>query len=72
MKFTPENAGQETEAIDEEVIAVVFPQNADLAVFISESPAVEEEAQFGGEGDSDGDDGREMEICGCLPAVAHD
>jgi len=34
---------------------VVFPEDADLAVSVAEREAVEEEAEFGGEGDGDDD-----------------
>ena len=37
---------QNTEAIDEQVVAVILPQNVDLRVLILESPAVQEEAQL--------------------------
>ena len=36
---------------------MVFPEDADLAVRVAERKAVQEEAEFGGEGDGD-DDGR--------------
>ncbi len=32
---------------------MVFPEDADLAVFVAEGPAVEEEGGFGGEGYGD-------------------
>jgi hypothetical protein len=34
---------------------VVFPENADLAVRVAEGEAVQEEAEFGCEGDGDDD-----------------
>lgn len=41
-QLTAANTGQKTKAVDEQVIPVVLPQNANLAVLIPERPAVHE------------------------------
>lgn len=58
--FGAENGTCQTWTVDEEVIPVVFPENADLAVCIAESEAVQEQAEFGCEGDGDYDGGCEL------------
>ena len=37
------DAGEDAEAVDHEVVAVILPQDADLGVLVSERPAVEEQ-----------------------------
>ena len=49
---------------------MVFPEDADLGVFVPEAPAVEEEAEFHGTCYTDCDCGWEMEIF-CAEGVAH-
>lgn len=53
---------QDTKAVDEEIVPVVLPQNADLAVLVTDRPAVQEQAELGREGDGDGDYGRQIEV----------
>ena len=60
-QFGAQDAGEDAEAVDEEVVAVVEPEDADLRVVVAEGEAVEEEEEFGGEGDGDGDGGGEVE-----------
>ena len=54
-KFSAENSTSQTGSVDEEIVAVVFPEDADLAVCVAESVAVQEEAEFRCEGDGDDD-----------------
>ena len=54
--------GEDTEAVDEEIVPVVFPEDADLAVLVPQGPCVEEEAELRAEGDADGDHGGEVEV----------
>lgn len=68
-ELASEHAGHETEAIDEEIVSVVFPQDVDLAVLVPQGPAVEEEAEFGAESDGNGDDGGQVKSPGCLVAA---
>ncbi len=37
------DAGEDAEAVDHQVVAVVFPQDADLRVLVAQRPAVEEQ-----------------------------
>jgi hypothetical protein len=53
--FGAEDCECQSGAVDEEVVPVVFPENANLAVRVAEGKAVEEEAEFGCEGDGDDD-----------------
>lgn len=57
LQFAAEDAGHETEAVNEEVVPMVFPENADLGVLVPQGPAVEEEAEFRGESYRNRDDG---------------
>lgn len=57
----PADRRQDTEAVDEQVVAVVLPQNVHLAVLVLDAPAVEEEGELGQEGNGHGDDGRQVE-----------
>lgn len=60
--LTAEHAGHDAKAVDEEIVAVIFPQNPNLRVLLSQRPAVQKEGQLCCEGDGDGDDRREMEV----------
>jgi hypothetical protein len=55
------NTGHQTEAIDEEIVAMVFPEDADLAVLVAKRKAVDEQSQFRAESDANGDDGGVVE-----------
>lgn len=52
---------QETEAVDEQVVAVVLPENADLAVPVLDGPRVQKQRELCGERDAHGDDRGEVE-----------
>lgn len=54
--------GQEAEGVDDDVVAVVFPENADLRVGVPQAPAVEEENGFHYAGYSDCDRGGKVEL----------
>jgi len=64
-QLTAADGGEDTEAVDGEVVAVVLPEDLHLRVLVADAVAVEEKAELGGEGDADGDDGGEMEG-GCV------
>jgi hypothetical protein len=51
---TEDSAGQ-TRPVDEEIVPVIFPKDADLAVCVAESVAVQEEAELGCESNRDDD-----------------
>jgi len=53
--FRAENSASQTRTIDEEIVPVVFPENANLAVCVAESVAVEEEAELCCESDRNDD-----------------
>lgn len=53
--FGAEHGAGQTGPVDEQVVAVVLPQDADLAVRVAQRVAVEEEAEFGCEGDANDD-----------------
>ena len=40
-EFATQHAGHEAEAVDDEVVAVILPQDANLTVLVTECPAVE-------------------------------
>ena len=42
--------GEDTEAVDQQVVAVVLPEDVDLGVLVLQRPAIAEEAELGGEG----------------------
>jgi len=46
-----------TEAIEEQVISMIFPQHSDLAVPVSQAKAVEEQKDLDAQSSSDGDEG---------------
>lgn len=48
--------GQNTKPVDEKIIAMILPQNADLGILVAQSPTVEEEGEFGAKGNADGND----------------
>lgn len=61
-EVAPAHGHEDADAVDEHVVAVVFPQDVDLRVGALQGPAVAEEAEFGAEGDGDDDDGGEVEV----------
>lgn len=56
FEFAAADGGEQAEAVDEEVVAVVLPQDADLRVGVSQGPAVAEEEEFREGGEADDDD----------------
>ena len=64
FEFGTTNAGEHTEAIDEEIVAVVLPQDTDLTVLVAQRPAVQEKTEFRSKGNGDGDDRGEVKIVG--------
>lgn len=64
------DGSQDTETVDEQIVAMILPENEDLRVFVLEHPGVEEQRQFGAEGTADGDDGRQMEVISAALAFA--
>lgn len=52
---------EDADAVDEHVVAVVFPQDVHLRVGALQRPAVAEQRELGAEGDGDDDDGGEVE-----------
>lgn len=52
---------QHPEPVDQQVVAVVLPQDVHLAVVVLDAPAVQEEAELGAERDGHRDHRREME-----------
>ena len=44
--FGAENSASQTRTVDEKIVPVVFPENADLAVCVAEGVAVQEEAEL--------------------------
>lgn len=61
--FRTEDSACETGSVDEEIVAVVFPENANLAVCVAQSIAIQKQAEFGREGN--GDDNRRCELILC-------
>lgn len=55
-QFATAERGENTEAVDGEVVSVVLPEDLDLGVLMSYAVAVEEEAEFRAEGDCDCND----------------
>lgn len=53
--FGTENSASQTGSVDEEIVPVVFPEDADLAVCVAESVAVQEEAELCCESDRNND-----------------
>jgi len=53
--FSTENSACQTRTVDEKIVPVIFPEDADLAVCVAESVAIEEEAEFCCESDRDDD-----------------
>ncbi|OSS48738.1 hypothetical protein B5807_06873 [Epicoccum nigrum] len=64
LELCAADAGENAEAVDEEVVAVVLPQDAHLAVLVAQRPAVQEEAELCGEGDGHGQHRGEVEVVG--------
>lgn len=50
--------GQDTEAVDEQVVAVVLPEDEDLRILVLEHPRVQEERELGEKGTADSNDRR--------------
>jgi hypothetical protein len=46
-----------TEAIEEQVVSVILPQHSNLAVFVPQAKAVEEQKDLDAQSSSDGGDG---------------
>jgi len=66
-QFATAYGGEDAEAVDGEVVAVVLPEDLHLRILVADAVAVQEEAELGAEGDGDGDDGGEVEArCGCV------
>ncbi|GAB1200234.1 hypothetical protein APSETT444_009604 [Aspergillus pseudonomiae] len=55
-------SGGDTEPVNEKVVAVIFPEDADLGDLVAQREAVDKEGELGAEGDDNGDDGGQMEI----------
>ena len=64
FQFAAAHGGEQTEAVDEEIVAVIFPEDADLRVDITEGPAVGEQGQFCSSGDGNRYHGGKMESFG--------
>jgi hypothetical protein len=60
-QLTATNGGQDTKAVDEKVVAVILPQNANLGDLIPQSPAVQEQGKFCGKGNRNRNDRGKME-----------
>ncbi len=60
-EVAPAHGHEDAEAVDEQVVAVVFPQDVHLRVGALERPAVAEQGELRAEGDGHDDDGREVE-----------
>lgn len=63
-QLTSTDRGQDTEPVNEEVIAVIFPEDADLGDLVAQGEAVDKEGELGAEGNDNSDDGGQMEIAG--------
>lgn len=46
FKLAAADGGEQTKAVDEKIVAVVFPEDADLRVDVAEGPAVAEQREF--------------------------
>ena len=68
-QFTPSNTREHTKPIDEQVITVIFPQNAHLTVLIPYRPAVQKQTELRRKSNADGDDGGEVEVICVRTAV---
>jgi len=53
--FRAQNSASQTRTVDEEIVPVVFPENANLTVGVAESVAVQEEAELCCESDRNDD-----------------
>lgn len=58
VQLTATDGGKQTKAVDEQVVAVVLPQDTDLRDVVAQRPAVQKQNEFGAESDGDGDDRR--------------
>ena len=63
-QLTTTDGGQNTEPVNKQIVAVILPQDADLRDLVAQGPAVQEKDKFGGKGDGDGNDSREVERLG--------
>ena len=66
------DTGQDTEAVDEQVVSMVLPQDADLTVLVAQRPAVQEQAEFCGKGYCDCNHGRKVKVVCLGPVVFGD
>ena len=60
-QLTATDGSENTESVNEQVIAVIFPEDANLRDLITESPAVKEESELCSESDGNGNDRGKME-----------
>lgn len=63
-EFGAADRRQDTEAVDQEIVAVVLPQDVDLAVLVLDAPAIQEQDELGAEGNSNRNDGWQVEAVG--------
>ena len=61
-QFRPTHRRHQPESVDEEVIAVILPQDAHLAVHVPQREAVSEKKQLCDTGDSYSDNGRDVKL----------
>ena len=61
-QLTAANGRQDTESVDDQIIAVVLPQDADLGNLVAQREAVDEQSQLGREGNHDSDHGGKVEF----------
>lgn len=47
---------QESEAVDDDIVAMIFPEDMDLRVDVAKRPAIEKEGQLSDESDTNRDD----------------
>ena len=60
FKFTPSDGRQQAKPIDKKIIAMIFPQDPDLRIYVAQCPAVRKQRQFSGECNSHRNDRRQM------------
>jgi hypothetical protein len=63
-EFRAANTRENTESVDGKVVAMVFPQNAHLAVFVTNRPAVQEQAELCCKRNGHGNNGWQVEVVG--------
>lgn len=62
LEVTPAHTGQDTEAIDHQIITMILPQNPHLGIRLLQTPAPQEEDKLGRKGGGHGNDGGEVEV----------